>query len=230
VYAPSAERSTGLPRGEDACHAGGVQSRRFEHRCDSLSSHGSIATHVGWRAMGDRSTIEWTEATWNPVTGCDRVSPGCDHCYALTLAARLKAMGSPKYQQDGDPRTSGPGFGVTLHPDELAVPRRWRRPRRVFVNSMSDPSVGVGIKDPMIAAGNQHNPVSVLCPTSVADGSRRTTVGPHRLTRPRIDSTAKASSTGPVNRSPTRSSSPGKVSCPDSWRALPSSDTVACSA
>jgi protein gp37 len=88
--------------------------------------------------MGDRSTIEWTEATWNPVTGCDRVSPGCDHCYALTLAARLKAMGSPKYQQDGDPRTSGLGFGVTLHPDELAVPRRWRRPRRVFVNSMSD--------------------------------------------------------------------------------------------
>jgi len=90
------------------------------------------------RAMGDRSTIEWTEATWNPVTGCDRVSPGCDHCYALTLAARLKAMGSPKYQHDGDPRTSGPGFGVTLHPDELAVPRHWRRPRRVFVNSMSD--------------------------------------------------------------------------------------------
>jgi protein gp37 len=88
--------------------------------------------------MGDRSTIEWTEATWNPVTGCDRVSPGCDHCYALTLAARLKAMGSPKYQQDGDPRTSGPGFGVTLHPDELVAPRRWRRPRRVFVNSMSD--------------------------------------------------------------------------------------------
>jgi protein gp37 len=90
------------------------------------------------RAMGDRSSIEWTEATWNPVTGCDRVSPGCDHCYALTLAARLKAMGSPKYQHDGDPRTSGPGFGVTLHPDELTAPRRWRRPRRVFVNSMSD--------------------------------------------------------------------------------------------
>jgi protein gp37 len=88
--------------------------------------------------MGDRSTIEWTEATWNPVTGCDQVSPGCDHCYALTLAARLKAMGSPKYQRDGDPRTSGPGFGVTLHPEELATPRRWRRPRRVFVNSMSD--------------------------------------------------------------------------------------------
>jgi Protein of unknown function (DUF5131) len=57
---------------------------------------------------------------------------------ALTLAARLKAMGSPKYQHDGDTRTSGPGFGVTLHPDELTAPRRWRRPRRVFVNSMSD--------------------------------------------------------------------------------------------
>jgi len=88
--------------------------------------------------MSDHSTIEWTEATWNPVTGCDRVSTGCDNCYALALAARLKAMGSPKYQRDGDPRTSGPGFGVTLHPDELAVPRRWRRPRLVFVNSMSD--------------------------------------------------------------------------------------------
>jgi hypothetical protein len=80
--------------------------------------------------MGDRSTIEWTEATWNPVTGCDRVSPGCDHCYALTLAARLKSMGQPKYQRDGDPRTSGPGFGVTLHPDELQTPRQWRRPRQ----------------------------------------------------------------------------------------------------
>jgi protein gp37 len=88
--------------------------------------------------MADKSAIEWTEATWNPVTGCDRVSAGCDHCYALTLAARLKAMGQPKYQRDGDPRTSGPGFGVTMHPDELEIPRRWRRPRVIFVNSMSD--------------------------------------------------------------------------------------------
>src|SRR5215475_3999096 len=60
--------------------------------------------------MADRSAIEWTEATWNPVTGCDRISTGCDHCYAMTLAKRLKAMGSMKYQHDGDPRTSGPGF------------------------------------------------------------------------------------------------------------------------
>ncbi|MFF4020753.1 DUF5131 family protein [Streptomyces sp. NPDC001843] len=72
--------------------------------------------------MSDRSVIEWTEATWNPTTGCDRVSPGCDNCYALTLAKRLKAMGAEKYQNDGDPRTSGPGFDVTLHPDALNVP------------------------------------------------------------------------------------------------------------
>lgn len=88
--------------------------------------------------MADRSAIEWTEATWNPTTGCDRVSPGCDNCYAMTLSRRLKAMGSPKYQRDGDPRTSGPGFGLTVHPDSLNVPRRWASPRLIFVNSMSD--------------------------------------------------------------------------------------------
>jgi protein gp37 len=88
--------------------------------------------------VADKSAIEWTEATWNPTTGCDRVSPGCDHCYALTLSKRLKAMGSPKYQLDGDPRTSGPGFGLTLHPASLDVPRRWTTPRLIFVNSMSD--------------------------------------------------------------------------------------------
>lgn len=88
--------------------------------------------------MADRSAIEWTEATWNPVTGCDRVSAGCDHCYAMTLAKRLKAMGSDKYQNDGDPRTSGPGFAVTTHPQTLDEPFRWRTPRVVFVNSMAD--------------------------------------------------------------------------------------------
>lgn len=88
--------------------------------------------------MSDRSSIEWTEATWNPTTGCDRVSAGCDNCYALALAKRLKAMGSPKYQQDGDLRTSGPGFALTVHPDALAVPFGWKSPRTVFVNSMSD--------------------------------------------------------------------------------------------
>jgi protein gp37 len=88
--------------------------------------------------MADKTAIEWTEATWNPTTGCDRVSPGCDNCYALTLSKRLKAMGSPKYQLDGDPTTSGAGFGLTLHPTSLDVPRRWSAPRLIFVNSMSD--------------------------------------------------------------------------------------------
>jgi protein gp37 len=88
--------------------------------------------------MSQQSAIEWTESTWNPVTGCDRISPGCDHCYAMTLAARLKRMGQPRYQRDGDPRTSGPGFGLTLHEDKIDEPLSWRKPRVVFVNSMSD--------------------------------------------------------------------------------------------
>lgn len=88
--------------------------------------------------MATRSSIEWTEVTWNPVTGCDRVSPGCDNCYALRLAKRLKAMGQPRYQVDGNPKTSGPGFGLTCHEDLLGLPLSWRKPRLVFVNSMSD--------------------------------------------------------------------------------------------
>lgn len=88
--------------------------------------------------MAQNSPIEWTEATWNPTTGCDRTSPGCDNCYALTLAKRLKAMGVKRYQNDGDLRTSGPGFRLTTHHDALDDPRRWRQPRLVFVNSMSD--------------------------------------------------------------------------------------------
>jgi protein gp37 len=84
------------------------------------------------------SSIEWTEMTWNPTTGCDRTSPGCDNCYAMTLAKRLKAMGQAKYQLDGDPRTSGPGFGLTLHESVIDLPRAWSTPRVVFVNSMSD--------------------------------------------------------------------------------------------
>jgi protein gp37 len=79
--------------------------------------------------MADRSKIEWTEATWNPVTGCSKVSAGCKNCYAERMAARLQAMGSARYRN---------GFRVTLHPDLLDLPRRWREPRLVFVNSMSD--------------------------------------------------------------------------------------------
>jgi protein gp37 len=98
--------------------------------------------------VSDRSAIEWTGPTWNPVTGCDQVSEGCGlpladgtlhgTCYALTLAKRLKAMGNSRYQRDGDSRTSGPGFGVTLHEDKLLEPLSWQKPRAVFVNSMSD--------------------------------------------------------------------------------------------
>jgi protein gp37 len=88
--------------------------------------------------VSQRSAIEWTEVTWNPTTGCDRTSPGCDNCYALTLAKRLKAMGVDKYQRDGDPGTSGPGFALTLHDDVVEQPYSWKRPRTVFVNSMSD--------------------------------------------------------------------------------------------
>src|SRR3954453_20702627 len=91
------------------------------------------------------SLIEWTRAlpgyqgeTLNAVTGCDRCSTGCDRCYALVLSGRLRAMGQPKYQNDGDPRTSGPGFRLTVHPDSLDIPYGWRAPRVIFVNSMSD--------------------------------------------------------------------------------------------
>ncbi len=75
------------------------------------------------------SAIEWTDATWNPVTGCTKVSPGCKYCYAEVLARRLKAMGNPRYVH---------GFSVTLHEDLIDIPKKWRRPRRIFVNSMSD--------------------------------------------------------------------------------------------
>ena len=79
--------------------------------------------------MSERSGIEWTDATWNPVTGCTKVSPGCKNCYAERLAHRLHTMGNPRYRN---------GFAVTLHPDVLALPLRWRQPKRIFVNSMSD--------------------------------------------------------------------------------------------
>jgi protein gp37 len=84
------------------------------------------------------TTIEWSEKVWNPTTGCDKLSPGCDNCYALTMAKRLKAMGQAKYQTDGNPITSGPGFGLAMHPDVLPVVLGWKQPRRIFVNSMSD--------------------------------------------------------------------------------------------
>jgi protein gp37 len=79
--------------------------------------------------MADNSSIEWTEATWNPVTGCSKISPGCDHCYAERMAKRLQAMGNRNYAH---------GFDVTLQPQMLERPLEWRSPRTIFVNSMSD--------------------------------------------------------------------------------------------
>jgi len=79
--------------------------------------------------MADRSAIEWTEATWNPVTGCDKVSPGCAHCYAETFAERWRGIPGHPYEQ---------GFDLRLWPERLDHPLRWKRPRTIFVNSMSD--------------------------------------------------------------------------------------------
>ncbi len=79
--------------------------------------------------MADKSAIEWTDATWNFVTGCKHISPGCDNCYADALSHRLQAMGVARYRK---------GFELTIHEALLDLPRRWRDPRRIFVNSMSD--------------------------------------------------------------------------------------------
>lgn len=79
--------------------------------------------------MGDKTTIEWTEATWNPVSGCTKISPGCVNCYAERMAARLQLMGAPGYTN---------GFKLTLQEKALDLPLRWKSPRIIFVNSMSD--------------------------------------------------------------------------------------------
>jgi protein gp37 len=79
--------------------------------------------------VATQSNIEWTEMTWNPVTGCTKVSQGCKNCYAERMAKRLHAMGVERYRN---------GFSVTLHPDLVDLPRAWRKSRKVFVNSMSD--------------------------------------------------------------------------------------------
>ena len=76
-----------------------------------------------------KSSIEWTQMTWNPTTGCNKLSSGCKFCYALTMTKRLQAMGQEKYKN---------GFKLTIHPDTLEIPYTWRKPKTVFVNSMSD--------------------------------------------------------------------------------------------
>ena len=114
---------------------------RYIRRAEAVLRCPTGVAHVPcWGGGMSASRIEWTEVTWNPTTGCDRISPWCDHCYAMTIAKRLKAMGSPKYQNDGDPRTSGPGFGVTMHSDSVLEPiLKWPRNSRIaFLDSMSD--------------------------------------------------------------------------------------------
>lgn len=79
--------------------------------------------------MASKSSIEWTESTWNPSTGCNAISPGCENCYAERMSYRLKAMGQHKYRH---------GFKLTTHPHTLDLPLQWKKPQRIFVNSMSD--------------------------------------------------------------------------------------------
>ncbi len=80
-------------------------------------------------AMSEKSSIEWTDSTWNPVTGCTKVSPGCKHCYAETFAERFRGVKGHPYEQ---------GFDLRIWPDRLDLPLRWKSPRTIFVNSMSD--------------------------------------------------------------------------------------------
>lgn len=79
--------------------------------------------------MALSSSIEWTESTWNPLTGCTKISSGCMNCYAERLARRLQAMGNPNYRN---------GFDITMHEDSLEIPLKWKKPQTIFVNSMSD--------------------------------------------------------------------------------------------
>ena len=79
--------------------------------------------------MSDNSKIEWTDATWNPVRGCTKISPGCTHCYAETFAERFRGVPGHPYEQ---------GFDLRLVPEKLAEPLRWSKPKMIFVNSMSD--------------------------------------------------------------------------------------------
>ena len=106
----------------------GPRGRGFESLLSPLPLY--MLDHTcGSNSMAENSKIEWTQCTWNPVTGCSKISPGCKNCYAHRMALRLKAMGQPNYHS---------GFRVTTHPHVLQTPLRWKQPRTIFVNSMSD--------------------------------------------------------------------------------------------
>src|SRR5680860_324270 len=127
--------------------------------------------------MANSSHIEWTEATWNPITGCTKVSQGCKHCYAERLSKRLQAMGAENYRN---------GFSLTLHPKMLDLPNSWKKPRRIFVNSMSDifhPQVPtefiLRIWDTMLAAPQHEYQILTKRPERLADLNALLDWAPH---------------------------------------------------
>ena len=101
---------------------------RFAKICDNRSSEARDSRQE-LMTLGTNSKIEWTEATWNPLTGCTQVSPGCAHCYAKTFAERFRGVPGHPYE---------PGFDLTLRPERLMQPLEWTKPKTIFVNSMSD--------------------------------------------------------------------------------------------
>src|SRR5262249_7696245 len=109
----------------EQCHRRHAQPETF--RPGLRTSRGELVG-LTW-VMGQKSAIEWTEATWNPITWCDKISPGCANCYAERMSLRLKLMGQKNYRN---------GFELTLHEHALELPLKWKTPQRIFVNSMSD--------------------------------------------------------------------------------------------
>jgi protein gp37 len=99
-----------------------------EHKAKYPDLHFNAHFRGGW-LMADKSTIKWTDATWNPMTGCTKISAGCDHCYAARFSERFRGV-------PGHPFAAG--FDLTLRPERLSQPFEWKKPRMIFVNSMSD--------------------------------------------------------------------------------------------
>ncbi len=109
------------------------------------------------------TSIEWTDSTWNPLTGCTKISPGCQHCYAERMARRLRAMGQPNYAN---------GFRLTVHEHALEIPLRWKRPQNIFVNSMSDLFHRIDIRrvGPAPPKRSTRHPTRAVGPTISATG------------------------------------------------------------
>ena len=130
--------------------------------------------------MATKSSIEWTESTWNPVTGCTKMSSGCKNCYAERMAKRLHAMGQPNYRN---------GFQVTCHPETLGAPLKLKKPQMIFVNSMSDlfhRDVPASFIDEIFFTMNEarwHYLLTQRLKLSVTDGRRLRNAYQHYLRR-----------------------------------------------